>query len=264
MWWIDSTSSQSEGGHIRVNVTSQHGLLQDLEQRLCKKQGFCLATLNLDHVVKLRQPGPFRDAYTKHTHVTADGRPIVWLSRLAGHSVQLIPGSDLMLPLIELAARRKVPIAFFGSSQDALDRAAETLLAQFPGLNIAARIAPPMGFDPQSALADTFIAQIRASGAQLVFLALGAPKQEVFATRAFEVMPQVGFASIGAGVDFIAGEQTRAPRIVRALAGVWLWRLSQDPSRLLSRYLACFAILPSLTSRAIRARLSKNSDAEFG
>ena len=261
MQWINTACAQQGSGEITVNVPSRDWLVTDLEARLCKGEGFCLATLNLDHVVKLQHDKTFRDAYAAHTHITADGRPIVWLSQLAGQQIDLLPGSDLMLPLIALAERLHCPIGLFGASQDALETATARLQAQFPQLSIAATIAPPMGFDPEGDAAAEYIETLKASGARIVFVALGAPKQELFARRAYAAAPQIGFASIGAGVDFIAGTQTRAPRIMRFLAAEWLWRLAGNPKRLAGRYLACFAILPRLGGWALQDRLSGKTQA---
>ncbi|MEP1356256.1 MAG: WecB/TagA/CpsF family glycosyltransferase [Tateyamaria sp.] len=236
--------------------------MADLSARFLSQKGFCLATLNLDHVVKLKRSENFRKAYAQQTHVTADGRPIVWLSSLAGHPVDLLPGSGIMTPMIELAEKLQVPVAFFGSDKATLEQASKHLTARFPRLKIVSLIAPLMGFDPEGAQADAFIETLKQSGAGLVFIALGAPKQEIFAHRAYTAAPQIGFASIGAGVDFIAGTQTRAPRLVRALAAEWLWRLAGDPKRLMSRYLACFAILPALTRRALQRRFAKSTDVQ--
>jgi exopolysaccharide biosynthesis WecB/TagA/CpsF family protein len=111
-----------------------------------------------------------------------------------------------------------------------------------------------MGFDPEGAEADAAIEKLRESGARLVFLALGAPKQERFAARAQTALPETGFLSIGAGLDFISGAQKRAPAWVRAIAMEWLWRMSGDPRRLAGRYAACIVALPGLTFRAMAAR----------
>lgn len=102
--------------------------------------------------------------------------------------------------------------------------------------------------------ADEAIAALAASRARICFLALGAPKQEIFATYARTKLPQVGFVSIGAGLDFIAGTQRRAPVWVRRMAAEWLWRLLNDPGRLTGRYAACLAALPGLASKAVRMR----------
>jgi exopolysaccharide biosynthesis WecB/TagA/CpsF family protein len=98
------------------------------------------------------------------------------------------------------------------------------------------------------------IAVLRASGAGLCLLALGAPKQEIFAARAHAALPHMGFASIGAGLDFIAGKQPRAPLWVRRLALEWLWRALSSPRRMLPRYARCVAILPGLMREAWRLR----------
>lgn len=241
-------------GPVVVNVPSWDVLEGDLRTCLTNRQGFCLATLNLDHVDKLRQNPEFAAAYRAHSHVTADGRPIVWLSRLAGHPVSLLPGSDMIHPVATLAAETGTPLALFGSSQEALDGAAEALCAAVPGLQIPCRISPPMGFDPTGEMAESAIETLRGSGAGLCLVALGAPKQEIFAAHAHGKLPHMGFMSIGAGLDFLSGHQKRAPRIVRMLAAEWLWRLLSDPKRLARRYAACFALLPGLLVRALQAR----------
>jgi exopolysaccharide biosynthesis WecB/TagA/CpsF family protein len=246
--------SEGEKGSVTVTVPDQDALLADLAQRFAARQGFSVATLNLDHVVKLSQNPQFRDAYCAQTHVTADGNPIVWLSRLAGQNVDLLPGSELIDPLVDVAVRCSVKVALFGATQKALEAAAATLESRHPGLQVALVRAPGMGFDPEGEAALEDIAAIDRSGARLCFLALGAPKQEMFAARAQAALPQVGFVSIGAGLDFIAGTQRRAPAWVRMLAAEWIWRLLSDPRRLAARYGACLAVLPAMTRRAVRAR----------
>lgn len=246
--------SEGAAGPVSVTVPDAESLLADVARRFEAEQGFSVATLNLDHVVKLAKNPQFRDAYAAHTHVTADGNPIVWLSRLAGQGVALVPGSELIHPLAALAARMQVPIALYGATAPALEAAAQTLQARYLGLQVALCRAPAMGFDPLGEAAAEDIRAIRASGARLCFLALGAPKQEIFAARACEPLPGVGFVSIGAGLDFIAGTQRRAPAWVQGVAAEWLWRLLGDPRRLAKRYAACFMALPRLTGRALRIR----------
>jgi len=244
---------------ITVSAPNRDGLLVDLEARLKTGRGFSLATLNLDHLVKIGHDPAFRAAYAAQTHVTADGNPVVWLCRIAGQEVSLVPGSELVEPIAEIAARRDFAVAMVGSTEDSLKGAADELAARCPGLRVVARIAPAMGFDPDGAAAADCIAALEASGAQICFLALGAPKQEIFAARAQQALPGVGFLSIGAGLDFLSGAQTRAPALIRVLAMEWLWRLAGNPSRLLARYLACFMILPAAMCAALRARQGGHS-----
>lgn len=239
---------------VVVNVATRAALFQALRSRCAKGEGFALATLNLDHLTKLPRDTAFAAAYDAQDLIVADGRPVVWLSRLARQPVELMPGSDLIVPLCELAAELSLPIAFFGSDEDALQRAAEALRTRAPGLEICHIAAPPMGFDPSGTAADAALRDITTSGARLCFLALGAPKQEILAARGREIAPGVGFASVGAGLDFLAGRQRRAPKWMRMLALEWLWRALQNPTRMVPRYARCFAILPGLAVDAWRAR----------
>ena len=243
-------------GPARIEVTepSWAKLLRTVQAHLQARRGFALATINLDHLAKLGQDAEFRTAYAAHDIIVADGNPIVWLSRLANRPVELIPGSDLIDPLAGLAAAYDRPVAFFGSSPDVLEAAARILQERHPGLKLATRIAPPMGFDPCGQIAERLAEDIADSGAGLCFVALGAPKQERFAAFARRKAPQTGFVSIGAGLDFIAGTQTRAPHLVRRLALEWFWRMALSPARLGLRYLRCILILPGQTLAALRLR----------
>lgn len=252
MIWCET---EPEAGPVTVTAPDRAGLLDDLADRMDRRAGYSIATLNLDHVVKLARDRAFRAAYGAHTHITADGNPIVWLSHLAGQrDVTLIPGSELIDPVVALAVDRDVPVALFGATEAALDAAARAFEARYPTVQIVLRLAPPMGFDPDGDAAMDAISALRDSGARLVLLALGAPKQERFAAHAQAALPEAGFLSIGAGLDFIAGSQTRAPAWVRAIAAEWLWRLLSNPRRLAARYGACILALPGLTLRAMAAR----------
>jgi N-acetylglucosaminyldiphosphoundecaprenol N-acetyl-beta-D-mannosaminyltransferase len=250
---------QTKGESISVNIPDWDSLNAAINHRFEAGKGFALATLNLDHLVKLASDQSFGNAYQAQDFVVADGNPIVWLSRLAKQPVSLLPGSELVVPLAQIAASRSLPIALIGSTSDALERAAANLKSQIPGLEIISQIAPPFGFDPQSAAADDVLDQVAASGAKLCFLALGAPKQEILAARGRMRAPTLAFASIGAGLDFLAGTQNRAPKWVQRFALEWLWRLLRSPSRLFVRYLSCFAILPSLTFDAYLQRRKQKS-----
>lgn len=235
---------------INVNLPSERALLDELEARFASGRGFALATLNLDHLVKLRTDNAFQEAYAAQDLVTADGNPVVWLSRIAGAPVDLLPGSDLVRPVLRLAARHRVPVAFLGSTEPSLARAADALSAEIPGLDIRACVAPPMGFDPTGPEAQRILDDLASRDVRLLLLALGAPKQELLAALGRSRVPAMGFLSIGAGLDFISGTQRRAPAWVRRLALEWLWRALGQPRRLAARYARCALILPGHALRA--------------
>ncbi|TCL00735.1 exopolysaccharide biosynthesis WecB/TagA/CpsF family protein [Shimia isoporae] len=237
-------------GEVTVNLADMTALRDAVAVRFAESRGFALATLNLDHLVKLRKDNAFARAYRAQDFVVADGNPVVWLSKLGDRPVTLLPGSELVGPLAEMAADAGVTLALVGSTEESLAAAADALMAQVSGLEVVCQIAPPMGFDPEGEAAADVLAEVASSGAGLAFLALGAPKQEILAARGLDIAPNVGFASVGAGLDFLSGAQRRAPKWVQAIAMEWLWRLLSRPSQLAMRYARCFAILPALVREA--------------
>lgn len=239
---------------ITVNIADRAALLAEVSARLAARRGFALATINLDHLVKLRQSAAFRSAYAAQDLVVADGNPIVWLSRLAGRPVALVPGSDMVLPLAGAAAAAGVKVALVGATEATLAAAAKVLTARVPGLTIGLTHAPAMGLDPEGREAEAILTDLARQQIGLCFLALGAPRQEALAARGRRLAPDTGFASIGAGLDFLAGSQARAPLWLRRLALEWLWRALSSPRRLVPRYAACAAILPGQVVAALRQR----------
>ncbi len=239
---------------IALTVPDRQTLLSIVETRLAARQGFALATMNVDHLEKLRSDADFRAAYAQHDLIVADGNPVVWLARLGGQKVSLVPGSDLVQPLCALAARLDRSVAILAGTQQGGQDAARRLTAAHPGLAVSLVAAPGFPFDPHGAEADTLLDRLNASGASLCLLAVGAPRQEILAARGRTICPQVGFASVGAGIDFVTGTQRRAPRLFRAARLEWLWRAALSPRRLGPRYARGALILPGHALRALRAR----------
>lgn len=216
-------------------------------------RGFRFFTLNLDHIVKLRNDPDFRTAYSSAELVSADGAPVALLARRQAPEITRTTGADLVRPLCASAARAGIPVAFFGSNMETLATSAARLTSEFPGLKIAHCEAPPYGFEPTSAMAIEAAARIAASGARIVFVALGAPKQELFAAHMAKHAPGLGFICIGAALDFIAGTQTRAPLLFQKTGLEWLWRLGSNPGRLGKRYALCAGALASLVLKGPQA-----------
>lgn len=242
------------GQTISINMPTRDALLAELRRRFRAGEGFALATVNLDHLAKMRVSPDFVAIYAAQDLVVADGWPIVALSKLAGRPVELMPGSDLILPICRLAAEEAMPVALVGSTEVALADAKLSLQGQVPGLNIALSIAPSGVFDPMGEEAAEILKRLDREGIRLCFLALGAPKQESLAARGRGLAPAVGFASIGAGLDFLGGHQVRAPRWMRRVGLEWLWRMLSSPARMVPRYARCFAVLPGQSLKALRLR----------
>jgi exopolysaccharide biosynthesis WecB/TagA/CpsF family protein len=240
------------------SVSVQTWSLREAAARVCDAvrsgASFSVFTLNLDHIVKLRRNGAFRSAYDRARIVLADGFPIVLAGRLQGRNVSRTTGADLIEPLCEEAAARQIPIFLFGSAFDSLAGAARHLKAKHGALNIAGVYAPEHGFDPMSEQALDSLAIVTQSGAGICFLALGAPKQEIFADRCARESEGISFVCIGAGLDFLAGHQRRAPKAFQAVGCEWLWRMLLNPRRLARRYLECLVVFPGVLLDGISRR----------
>jgi exopolysaccharide biosynthesis WecB/TagA/CpsF family protein len=248
--WALTTASPAET--IRIIIA-----------RARNAESFTVNTLNLDHLVKLRRDDDFRAAYRSATMVTADGAPIVWLARRQGAVIERTTGADLVVPLLIEAACHQLPVYLFGTSDAVLAKCITELAELTCGtLCICGAVAPPQGFDSTGLAADDAIAAMRASGARLVLVALGAPKQEIFAARAQAAELGAGLISIGAALDFIAGTQRRAPVVLRRYGLEWAWRLATNPRRLALRYAKCAVILADLAiARPLRDRLNRRRAA---
>ncbi|MCI4677648.1 WecB/TagA/CpsF family glycosyltransferase [Rhodoblastus acidophilus] len=229
-----------------INVLNPEDALGAVRARLRARLGFTFATLNLDHLVKLRADAAFRAAYARTTFVSADGAPVAALARRQVPQIQRTTGADLLVPLCKLAAGEGVPVAMFGSTEQSLRLAAERLRMLAPGLDIVLIASPDFGFDPRSDEADAWGAAIARSGARLCFVCLGAPRQEIFADRMAQIYGGIGFVGVGAAADFQSGAQARAPRAVQAFGMEWAWRLASQPRRLMGRYAQCAALLARL------------------
>ncbi|WP_213774046.1 WecB/TagA/CpsF family glycosyltransferase [Bradyrhizobium sp. dw_78] len=236
---------------IAINVLSLPEAVSSIVSAAQGGDNFSVCTLNLDHVAQLQQRPDFRAAYRRARFVTADGFPIVMLGRLLGSRIERTTGADLVVPVCQEARIRHLPVFMLGSNERTLSLTASRLTERFQGLQIAGYYAPGANFDPYSNEANLAIDRIRASGAKLCFIALGAPKQEVFAARCLDELNGTGLLCIGAALDFIAGTQTRAPAITQKIGLEWAWRMLHAPRRLGPRYARCMAAVPRLVVRTI-------------
>jgi N-acetylglucosaminyldiphosphoundecaprenol N-acetyl-beta-D-mannosaminyltransferase len=246
---------------VTINVSSLPEAVSSIVAAARQGDSFSVCTLNLDHVVQLQRRSDFRAAYRKARFVTADGFPIVMLGRLLGTQISRTTGADLVEPICQQAQRTGLPIYMLGSNDETLSATAKRLSERFKGLQVAGYHSPGANFDPYSPEADRAIESIRASGAKLCFVALGAPRQELFAARCIDELDGTGLLCIGAALDFIAGTKTRAPPITQRIGLEWAWRMLREPRRLGPRYARCLAEVTRLVVRnlpqIVNARIRK-------
>ena len=190
---------------------------------------------NVHSVVTARQDADFSEIISKADMATPDGMPVAWtLQRKGSSGQQRINGPDLMWRLCSRAGDEDVPIFLLGATEDTLSKLQRKLGAEFPALKIAGVLSPP--FRPlQVAEQVEMVKQINESGAGLIFVGLGCPKQERLMAALHGKVNAV-MIGVGAAFNYHAGVERRAPRWMQDRGLEWLYRLVSNPRRLWKRY----------------------------
>jgi N-acetylglucosaminyldiphosphoundecaprenol N-acetyl-beta-D-mannosaminyltransferase len=223
-------------GRVWVDALRFDDALGAIEALVDRGQGGAVYTPNVDHVIKAQSNEPFRLAYEHASLSLADGMPLVWAGRLLGCRIpERVAGSDLLVPLMQLAARRQWRVYLLGGAPGVAPAAARLLTENF-GVFVVGWDDCVIGHDGSDASGES-VARVWAAKPDLILAALGPPKQELWIYRArLAVKPAVGIG-IGASLDFLVGKYKRAPRWVSRAGLEWAFRLLQEPRRLWRRYL---------------------------
>ena len=190
-------------------------------------------------LVTLAQRDPrFADALAHASLCLPDGMSVVWGSRLLGRPIpERVPGGEFMEAMCALAAGRGKSVYFLGGLPGAARKAAEVLIARYPGLLIVGTDCPEPGFDRDPLATRGVLDRIRMAKPDLLCVALGAPKQEIWMLDHCRSLPIGAALSVGAALDTTAGLRKRAPRWTHEIGAEWLYRLVMEPRRLWRRYL---------------------------
>ena len=193
---------------------------------------------NAQLVTLAQKNARFAEALQASDLNTPDGISVFWAAKLLGQRVsERVPGGDLMESLCAMAARHHWSVFFLGGLPDAASKAAIQLQRRYPGLSIAGTYCPPLGFEHDPSENMQIRELIAAAVPDLLFVAFGAPKQEIWMHENCPTLP-IGMAlSVGAAFDTQAGLRKRAPKWTHLLGIEWLYRLVHEPRRLWRRYL---------------------------
>jgi len=194
----------------------------------------CIANVHV--LMEAHDSAAFKKVINQADLVTPDGMPLVWMLRLKGVPNQSrVYGPTLMLHVLEMAAKDRIPVGFYGGNTDVLDMLVNQMKSKYPDLNIAYSYSPP--FRTLSNEEDDEVCrQIRDNGVRILFVGLGCPKQEIWMAGHKGKIPAV-MLGVGAAFDFLAGNIPQAPTWMQAIGLEWLFRLLHEPRRLARRYL---------------------------
>jgi N-acetylglucosaminyldiphosphoundecaprenol N-acetyl-beta-D-mannosaminyltransferase len=232
-------ASEVESRHIvgmRVDRTDYEDAVRRIVAwgREGESRYVCVASVN--NVMEARASEEFRHIMNVADLVTPDGMPLVWSLRLLGlANATRVYGPDLTPIICEWAAAAGVPVGFYGGTPEVLESFIRNLKARYPKLNVVYRFAPP--FRAPTAEEDRQVdEEIIASGAGIVFVGLGTPKQEQWMAARRGKIPAV-MVGVGAAFDFLAGKKKQAPHVMQRMGLEWFFRLCSEPRRLWKRYL---------------------------
>jgi N-acetylglucosaminyldiphosphoundecaprenol N-acetyl-beta-D-mannosaminyltransferase len=231
---------------LNLDLVSYEEALKRIVGWARNKESHFVCFANVHMVIEAYRHPDFADQVNRASLVVTDGVPLMgWLRAISGIKQERIAGMDALPDLLKLASQNRLKVYFFGTTLDVLDRIREKINALYPDVTIAGMFSPPFG---QSLDDDTYIAQINASGADLVFVALGCPKQEKWmATHTAKIhAPLLG---VGGAFPVFAGMAKRAPKLMQRFGLEWLFRLFQEPRRLFARYLVTNSLFLALAFR---------------
>lgn len=194
----------------------------------------CVANVHM--VMEAYDDPVFARVVSRARLVTSDGMPLVWmLNRLGRRDARRVYGPTLTLHLCRMAQASDVPIALYGGTPESLEAFRAVLARRFPALRVVCAISPP--FRPLTPSEDTaYTARLRDSGARLVFVGIGCPRQEIWMAEHTARLPGALLFGVGAAFDFHSGRVRQAPSWLQAMGLEWAFRLVMEPRRLWRRY----------------------------
>jgi N-acetylglucosaminyldiphosphoundecaprenol N-acetyl-beta-D-mannosaminyltransferase len=244
---------------ISVDNLTMSEAVSEIEEFIEARRPCLVVTPNAHHITLLRSNADFRAAYAAADLVLADSVPLIWSSRLLGFPLrERVPGSEIPTAFSAAAAQKSYRLFFLGAAPGIAQRASDILARTNPGLRVAGVHAPPQGFERRRELNDEIVRKIGAAKPDVLFVALGSPKGEIWAARHKDAVGVPVTICCGAAFDFIAGNKKRAPRWLQKLGLEWLFRVIHEPRRLWKRYLVGNAHFVFLLAREL---LRKNRES---
>ena len=214
-----------------VNRITEYALSSDAVPRY-------VITPNAHHILLLQDDAHFREIYSKAFLVVPDGVPLLWAAKFLGTPLSgRVNGTDLFEYLCKAAAENELGVFLMGGRPGAAEGAAKVLKTRYPNLNVVGTDCPPYGFEKDATELKRINTKLKEASPDLLFVGLGAPKQEKWMYANCEEIDVPISVGIGVSFEFVAGIVKRAPRWMQRTGLEWLFRLIAEPRRLWKRYI---------------------------
>lgn len=219
------------------NLTMQEAL-EAIDRLIQEKKCAYVVTPNVDHIVQLETNKELQAVYANASLILTDGKPLLWIAKWYGTPIkEKISGSDLFPLLCKMAAEKGYKMFFLGAAEGVAEKAAENLSKRYKGLQVIGTYSPPFGFEESQEEMEKIRFMIKKSKPDILIVGLGCPKQEKFIYNNRKQLKVPISLGLGASFDFEAGNIKRAPRWMSDHGLEWLFRITQDPKRMIKRYL---------------------------
>jgi len=247
---------------VSLHSITEAGCIDHILSELDNARGGVVVPPNLDHLRRCKKKVSFSALVAEADLVVADGMPLVWASRLQKTPLpERVAGSDLISSLSARAAERGRSIYMLGGAPGTAHAAAKVLQQRHPNLHVAGVCCPPFGFEKDDAHVQRIAEDLAAAQPDIIFVALGSPKQELLIERIRRYCPNAWWLGVGNSFSFLSGDVRRAPLWMQKRGLEWAHRLLQEPRRLFKRYLVFgipFAL--KLFAGATVKRLTKQAE----
>ncbi len=233
---------------IDVSKGKYNDFIEAILQLGRKRQSSYVCVANVHMLVEAHKSSAFQNIVNSADLVTPDGMPIAKSFDLLYQEQQdRVDGMSLLPALLSECQDRNLSVYFYGGSQSMLDKTGDYIQSHYPGLKVAGAYSPPFRPATEQEKEDT-IQRIEQSGANIVFVVLGCPKQERWMN---EMKGRINAVMVGVGgaLPVLIGDQKRAPEWMQRNSLEWLFRLSQEPKRLFKRYFTTNSIFIYLLAK---------------
>lgn len=223
--------------NIMIDNLSIHESLEHIASIVNQNKKILVVTPNVDHIVKLENDSKFLKAYENAGLVLVDGTPLMWIAKWYGTPLkEKITGPRLTEKVFELASQKGFSVFILGAADGVAEIAAQKMYNKYKNCNIVGTYSPQYGFEKNEQETNKIIDIVNRSKPDFLITGMGSPKTEIFLNEHINDLDIHVAFSIGAAIDFLAGNIERCPEWINKVGLEWFYRFLKEPKRMFKRY----------------------------